>query len=669
MKTKNDSSRSASIAFGIGICAALGVIFIVLMGIAVHFELMQPTALAALIGVVYAIVCVVIALILRRIREKADGDFVIKSLLGTVLRDSAQWMDLALVICDEGDAKILWNNEAAAALVGEQGRMYGTRFDKYAGIATGEVLFDESEDGVESVIGGRPVLIRGTRLRVNDKNFNVFTVEDRTELRRVTDEAEKNSPVVCQIVVDNLEDAGAYDQERFRDCSSRVAAIVSQWAKECEGILKEYERDKYLLIMSAGHLAEYVERRFDVLDRIRDIRIGAVPVTLSVGISGVGETLAERERSATAALELAIQRGGDQIVVKGENSTDFYGGRTKTVQKRTKVRARVIAGELVSHMAAASNVLVMGHKFADFDAFGACMGVARLARFAGVRVNVVSDLGDPGLDDCRSTFADDPDYEGVFVDTAEALDLVTTETLLVIVDVNNVALMESPELLNACRDFVVIDHHRKIAEYDREPLITYIEPAAAAASELVAEMLEQVLDPQDQLVAEAQMMLAGIILDTKQFATNTTARTFSAALYLRDKGANPTEAMRYFRTPLEDYVREAKFRTNVVIYRSVIALALGEGEGESADRIAAAKAADKLLTVEGVRASFALIRIDGVVHISARSNGDINVQLILERLRGGGHYNAAGAQVEAKSVSETLALLKSSIDAYLDETK
>ena len=165
------------------------------------------------------------------------------------------------------------------------------------------------------------------------------------------------------------------------------------------------------------------------------------------------------------------------------------------------------------------------------------------------------------------------------------------------------------------------------------------------------------------------MMLAGIILDTKQFSANTTARTFSAALYLRDRGANPAEAMRYFRTPLEDYIREAKFRTNVVIYRSVIAITFGEGEGESADRIAAAKSADKLLTVEGVRASFALISIDGVVHVSARSAGDINVQLILERLRGGGHYNAAGAQVEAKSVSEVLSMLKASIDAYLDESK
>ena len=669
MKKKNDNRKTLSIAFGIGISGAIGVIFLVLMGFVVHFELMRPTVIAAILGIIYAGMCVVIAVILRRLREKASGDFVIQSVLGTVLHDSVQWMDLAVVVCDEADAKIVWNNEAAAALAGESEGLYGTRFDKYAGVATGEVLFDEDEGGVESVIGGKPVTIRGTRIRANDKTFNVFAIEDVSEMRRVIDEAEKSSPVVCQIVVDNLEDVGAYDQERFRDCSSKVAAIVAQWARDCEGILKEYERDKYLLIMSAGHLAECVERRFDVLDRTRDVRLGAMPVTLSVGISGVGDTLAERERSANAALELAIQRGGDQIVVKGENSTDFYGGRTKTVQKRTKVRSRVIAGELVSYMASASNVLVMAHKFADFDAFGASVGIARLARFAGVPVNVVSDLSDPGLDDCRRTFAGDPSYDGVFVDTAEALDLVTTDTLLVIVDVNNIALMEAPELLTACRDFVVIDHHRKIAEFDREPLISYIEPAASAASELVAEMLEQVLDPQDQLVAEAQMMLAGIILDTKQFAANTTARTFSAALYLRDKGANPTEAMRYFRTPLEDYVREAKFRTNVVIYRSVIAIALGEGEGESADRVAAAKAADKLLTVEGVRASFALIRIDGVVHISARSTGDVNVQLILERLRGGGHYNAAGAQVEAKSVADALGQLKASIDEYLDESK
>lgn len=669
MKKKNESSRYASIVFVTGVVTAIGVIFLVLLGAAARFTAWQPMLIAGILAAIYVPVCVVIALIMRRIREKASGDFVIKSVLGSVLRDSVQWMELPMVICDETDAKIVWSNRAASALLGEDKHLFGMRFDKFSGVATGEVLYGEDDDGVESEIGGHRVIIRGTRLRVSDKGFNIFTLEDVSEMHRLAEDARKNESVVCQIVVDNLSDVVASDQDRFRDCSSRVAAVISQWAKECEGILKEYDRDKYLLIMSAGHLAECVERRFDVLDRIRDIRVGALPVTVSVGICCAGRTLAEREKGAAGALEYAIQRGGDQIVVKGEDSTEFYGGRTKTVQTRTTVRSRVVAGQLVAYMEDASNVLVMGHRFADFDAFGACVGVARLAMLAGTKVNIVSDLSDPGLDECRRTFAANSEYSGVFVDSADALDLVTSTTLLVVVDVNNTALMESPELLCTCSNYVVIDHHRKIAEFEREPLISYIEPSASASCELVAEMLEQMLGSEDRIPLEAQMMMAGMILDTKQFSANTTARTFSAAYYLRSQGANPTEAMRYFRTPLEDYVREAKFRTNVVIYRSVIAIALGEGDGENADRIAAAKSADKLLTVEGVRASFALIRIDGVVHISARSTGDINVQLILEQLKGGGHYDAAGAQVEAKNVSDALAMLRHAIDSYLDDKK
>lgn len=669
MKKKNESSRYASVVFVTGVITAIGVIFLILLGAAAYFTAWQPMLIAGMLAAIYVLVCVTIALIMRRIREKASGDYVIKSVLGSVLRDAVQWMELPVVICDETDAKIVWNNRAASALLGEEKPLFGMRFDKFSGIATGEVLYDEDESGVESVVGGHRVMLRGTRIRVSDKAFNIFTLEDISELYSLTETAKSNESVVCQIVVDNLSDVGAYDQDRFRDCSSRVAAVISQWAKDCEGILREYERDKYLLIMSAGHLAQSVERRFDVLDRIRDIRVGAIPVTVSVGICCAGNTLAEREKGAASALEYAIQRGGDQIVVKGESSTEFYGGRTKTVQKRTKVRSRVIAGQLTQYMEKASNVLVMGHKFADFDAFGACVGVARLARLVGAKVNIVSDLSDPGLDECRRTFASDSAYSGVFVDSADALDLVTSKTLLIVVDVNNTAFMEAPELLSACGDYVVIDHHRKISEFEREPLVSYIEPSASATCELVAEMLEQMLSSDDRITLEAQMMMAGIILDTKQFSANTTARTFSAALYLRSQGANPTEAMRYFRTPLEDYVREAKFRTNVVIYRSVIAIALGDGEGESADRVAAAKSADKLLAVEGVRASFALIRIDGVVHISARSSGDINVQLILEQLKGGGHYDAAGAQVEAKSVSDALSMLKKAIDTYLDENK
>ena len=256
----------------------------------------------------------------------------------------------------------------------------------------------------------------------------------------------------------------------------------------------------------------------------------------------------------------------------------------------------------------------------------------------------------------------------LLVDTKEALELVNANTLLVVVDVNNAALFESTALAQNVDNIVIIDHHRKTAEFERSPLISYIEPSASACCELVAEMMEQVLPDGVLLPAEANLMLAGILLDTKQFTKNTGSRTFSAALYLRNRGASPTEVQGLFKTNLDDFIREAKFRSNVVIYRGVTAIALSEGEGVASDRIAAAKAADKLLGVEGVQAAFALVRIGDMVHISARSTDAVNVQLILEKLRGGGHFDSAAAQVSGSTLQDALVQLKEAIDAYFEET-
>jgi c-di-AMP phosphodiesterase-like protein len=326
----------------------------------------------------------------------------------------------------------------------------------------------------------------------------------------------------------------------------------------------------------------------------------------------------------------------------------------------------VIANELITHISRASNVVVMGHRYADFDAFGACVGVARLAMFCGIPVNIVSDLQDRNLAGCRRILGRLKDYNDVLVDSREALELVSANTLLVIVDANNPALYESPALAQNVENIVILDHHRKTEEFERQPLISYIEPSASACCELVAEMMEQILPDGLLLPSEANLMLAGILLDTKQFTKNTGTRTFSAALYLRDRGAVPAQTQNLFKTDLKDFIREAKFRSNVVIYRGVTAIALGEGEGDAGDRLAAAKAADKLLEVEGVQASFALIRIGDVVHISARSGDAINVQVILEKLNGGGRFDAAATQMPTTTMHDALVQLKAAIDDYLD---
>ena len=339
------------------------------------------------------------------------------------------------------------------------------------------------------------------------------------------------------------------------------------------------------------------------------------------------------------------------------------------MQKRTNVRSRVVSGELVSAMKKASNVLVMGHRNADFDSIGSCVGLTRLAMYCGARVNMIVNRSDRNLTGMLELLGTEEDFLGVLIDEAAAFDLVETGTLVVVGDVNNVSIMESPELARRAGTLAIIDHHRKVAEFDRPVAIEYIEPSASSASELVAEMLEQVL-PKDELPSqEATLLLSGIILDTQQFTRSTGTRTFSAAMFLRDCGAMPEVVMAMNRTSMDDYQREGRFRQNILLYRGQCAIACAQtdnaAEAGPADRIIAAKAANNLLSVEGIEASFALMKIGDVIHISARSSGSLNVQLILEKIGGGGHYDAAGAQLSGITMREAVEQLKAAIDTQL----
>jgi c-di-AMP phosphodiesterase-like protein len=311
----------------------------------------------------------------------------------------------------------------------------------------------------------------------------------------------------------------------------------------------------------------------------------------------------------------------------------------------------------------------MGHRAADFDCIGACLGVARLCAFCGVQFNVIVNPKDPNFTKCYDRIKDLSEYHhsSVFCNAAEAQEMVGSDTLTVIVDVNNKVQLEAPAVAEISRRTVYIDHHRKTAEFEEAPLISYIEPSASSACELVSEILEQALPSGMLSTDEADIMYAGILLDTKQFTRNTGVRTFSAALYLRGEGANPTDAQMLFRSCLSDFISEAKFESNVVVYRKMMAISCNDDPDNTAsDRIAAAKAADKLLTVEGVKASFALCRIEDKIHVSGRSSGEVNVQLIMEKLEGGGHFDSAATQLVG-SMTEALTRLKGAIDEYFKD--
>ena len=586
-------------------------------------------------------------------------------MLTGVMYDKINSMGEPALICD-GSCKILWANT-----------FLHTRCDKAIIGASVSTLFpyqirdnDEGKRIKEVAVEycGKKYDVEDTVIKDRDKSYYLLTLRDTTELLDLKQKMQNEEKVVAYVIVDNLEELLQFEQERYREAAAKIEALLRDWANGVGGILKEYERDKYLFIFETQHLFKFMnEDKFDILDKVRDIRVGSgnIPVTISIGVAKLDGSMADKEKAAHVALDMALQRGGDQAVVKIDNGIEFFGGRTNAVQKRTKVRSRVFANELVSLMAKAGNVIVMGHSFPDYDAFGASIGAARLAMFCGVKVNVVTNFKDPNIKKCMKGFAKDETYKGVFVDAAKGLDLVRSDTLLVIVDVNNKKMFESKEIYENVSDVVIIDHHRKTAEFEKEPLISYIETSASSASELITEILEQALPVGALQANEANMLYAGIILDTKQFTKGTGTKTYASAMYLRDNGAQYEEVQDLFKTNIYEYKQEAVFGEKIEIYRNCMAIALNERGKDSSDRILAARVADNLLMIEDVSASFALVQIGSVVHVSARSNGTINVQLILESLNGGGRYDAAGAQVK-DTIQATLLKLKQAIDEYIN---
>ena len=533
--------------------------------------------------------------------------------------------------------------------------------------------------GLEYVIGGRRfqakcysvVLPAETGDGVRRYNLTIF--DENTELFDLKDETAKKNLTVAYVVLDNLAELAEYVRVNYREAANNIELHIKDWAEQLGGVLCEYDRDKYMILFSQEMLEKTIVDGFPILEKIRAERLGdnSMSVTVSMGISSVGDTVAEREKNAKLALDTALRRGGDQIVVKKADTMDFYGGRSKGIQKREKVSSRVIAKRLREIIGEHSRVFVMGHRNPDCDSIGASVGMARFVKTVrpDVSVHVVSALDNDTFKACTASLVGRTDHGMLFQSAGAALDEVSSDSLLIIVDANNFNIIESNEIANSVSDIVIIDHHRKVSDLPRKILLEYIDPSASSASELVAEMIESEFSETTLLKEEADVMLSGIMLDTMNFTRTTGMRTFSAAYFLRAAGASSERARGFFRDDLEQHLAEAKFfdPENVVIYRDNIAIAVSMGSDERYDRVAASKAAERLISVREVIAAFALVKIGSSIHISARSTGTINVQLILEALGGGGHFDSAGAQVTGRTMNEALVILKDAINNYLEQ--
>ncbi len=569
------------------------------------------------------------------------------------------------------DSTILWCNKAFLRAAGIDAVEDGTRMEELCPKAEKTAL---SHRITRLCTIGHGIYSYDFLAMPDSKKCLLATFRNVTEENHLADELAKLSllhdeerTAVAYVVIDNIEELLENVQEKFRSAANEVAGVLRNWADSMGGIIRSYDRDKYILLFDKRHLEECVSNRFSILDRIRKVRIGdSVPVTVSIGVSCATGTLFEREQLAQSALDMALQRGGDQVVYKTDTGTDYFGGKTKAIYKRANVRARAIGQRLVELLAHADNVLIMGHNYGDYDSFGAAVGMARLAMCYGVsKTNIVCNTSDPNLRACLDKIAECEEYDDVFVSAADAPSLVEKKTLLIVVDVNNFPHTECPKLLDLVDDVVIIDHHTQTSVFNKELRISYIEPSASSASEMVAEILEQFLGAKRLLKEEAELMLSGILLDTKQLIHNTGTRTFGAALFLRGEGADPGETNEFFKNDVSDLVKQAQFLTNVVTYKEILAIAVCEGATDPGYRVIAAKAADRLLSGRGIAASFAIVTIGGKVHISARSDGTVNVAKILEELHGGGHFDSAGAQIDEDEGEETIEKLKHAIDKYV----
>ena len=608
----------------------------------------------------------------------SEGGAQDKVILSRLIFDGIEGISSPALMC-RGNGKVFWYNGSMETLLesADLKKLYGRDLTELIGVSAEEIAAASDDDGYGiTCFPGRFFIAAAEEVRFESGAFFVLLTESteyktmKDELELVREKLDGCEPVVAHILIDNLADMMQYDNESYRPAIATVDELLREWAAGISGIIKEYERDRYLLITERRFINESIDKKFDILDKIRETRVGAaqLPVTVSIGVSAIHGSFAEKEKSARAALELALGRGGDQVVLKIDGDTQFYGGRTKASRSRSAVRSRVVAGELAGRISESSRVIIMGHKYADCDAFGSAVGLARISMFCGVDVNVVVNRSDEVVARCMEFLENTPAYRGVFISAEEAMDKMNPDTLVIVTDVNNLAIAEDPELVSAAKSYIVIDHHRKHGEFPREPVLEYIESTASSASELVTELAEIIL-PQEMLTAaEANLLLAGIMLDTKQFTRGTGTRTYAAALYLHDCGALPGAVQELFKMDLDEYRMEARFRSGVVVYRRCLAITVCEGGGSgSADKISASKAAEALIGVRGIKAAFAIVTLGDIMHISARSAGEINVQVILEKIGGGGHFDTAGAQVPDITAEEAVRKLKAAIDEYFEE--
>mgnify|MGYP004629916799 CR=1 FL=1 len=510
--------------------------------------------------------------------------------------------------------------------------------------------------------------IKNKQTRKKDEYYIVLYIMENTDYINMLNKYEAEQTCVGIITIDNYEELiQRISVEEKPQVIAEVEKTIYEWTALTEGLVVKNERETYVLVFERKFMGELEKNKFSILDDIKKITVSNnLQLTLSISISTEGENTNEKYKSAMAGLELALGRGGDQVVVRNQNQYKFYGGRAQEIEKRTKVKARIIAQSLEELIKQSSNVMVIGHKNSDMDSIGSALGIYRFAKSLEKDVYIVNTTYSVAVENLIAEVEKDDEYKDVIINENEVLSLVDENTLLVVVDTNKISYTEMPSLFEKTNKVVVIDHHRKGTEFIENPVLMFHEVYASSASELVVEIL-QYADIELKLKSlEAEALYAGIMTDTKNFTFKTGVRTFEAAAYLRKLGVDIIRVKKWFQSDLRDYNLIADIVKNAEIIKDNIAIAVNTIKSKDIS-VVCAKAADELLTISTITASFVIGDTGEKILISGRSIGDINVQVILEKMGGGGHMTTAGTQIEGKTIEEVKSELIEKINEYFED--
>lgn len=586
-------------------------------------------------------------------------------------------LDLPLpLIILEGDGTVMWYNSEFSKIWDTTDLLEENITSQLKDLKMEDLLrgVNEEKKPLIQKVEGRSYEVLTNVVEVSsykDVNRNIVMMYwvDKTPYYQLKERHKQEKPTIAFIQIDNYDEVMQSTAENNRSLiAAAIDRKISMWANSVDALLKKYTNEKYIMVFENKYLPAIKEKRFDILDTIRDIQTGnKIPVTLSIGVGETTEdsTPLKSQESANAALDIALGRGGDQAVVKKEEKLSFYGGKSQAVEKRTKVKARVMAHALKQFIEQADQIFIMGHDIPDLDSLGSGLGIFRCCKSLGKDAYIIFKESNPNIDILHERLLEE-DYEKYFLSPDKAKKSITDNTLLVVVDTHRPSFTQAPELLKEIDRVVVIDHHRRASEFVENPVLTYLEPYASSASEMVTEIIQYIDEKLELEPIEADALLAGIFIDTKNFTFKTGVRTFEAASYLRRKGADTISSRQLFQSDMATFIAKADTVKRAEIFKENIAISISPSDVRDSTLVAA-QSADELLNINGIIASFVLTDYNKHIFISGRSLGEVNVQLILEKLGGGGHLSVAGAQLVDVNVEEAIGILKKAIEEYKEE--